>query len=69
MHAAMLINLCKMGDDGLTAYERRKGKKFNRTLPEIGEGIWYLKPESRGVDKLDSRWEDGIFAGLRVESG
>ena len=28
-HAAMIINLCKVGNDGRTAYERRKGKRFN----------------------------------------
>ena len=38
-------------------------------MPEFGECIWYLRPESKGVDKLDSRWEDGIYVGLRVESG
>ena len=68
-HAAMLINIIKVGQDGRTAYERRKGRKFNRPLPEIGECIMYLNPKSIGVDKLDPRSEQGIFAGLREESG
>ena len=29
----------------------------------------YLNPNSVGKDKLDSRWENGIFVGLREESG
>ena len=29
----------------------------------------YLKPESLGVNKLDSRWEPGRFLGIRDESG
>ena len=40
MHAAMLINVCKIGDDGFTAYEGRKGKKFHQAIPEFGECVW-----------------------------
>ena len=69
IYAGILINICKVGPDGRTPYERRKGKRFNQTLPELGECIWYLKPQSAGVNKLDPRWEDGIYAGLRIESG
>ena len=43
MYAGILINICLVGDDGRTAYERRKGRKFKRDLPEIGECIWYLR--------------------------
>ena len=57
MYAAMLINICRVGEDGKAAYERRRGKKFKRELPEFGESIWYLKPGSAGKDKLDERWE------------
>ena len=53
MYAAMLENICKVGEDGKTAYERRRGKKFKRDTTEFGESIWYLKPGSAGKDKLD----------------
>ena len=46
MYAALLINLCVVGEDGRTPYERRKGRRFKRELPEIGECIRYLRPES-----------------------
>ena len=68
-HAAFLLNICKVGEDGRTAYETRKGKRFLRLLPEIGECIWYLRPQSLGKEKLDTRWENGVFAGVREESG
>ena len=29
----------------------------------------YLKPESVGKDKAESRWEDGVYLGVRGESG
>ena len=67
-HAAMMYNICQIGDDGKTPYERRKGKRFNRELPEIGECIHYLRPGSNKDDKLVTKWEDGIFAGIREES-
>jgi len=30
--------------------------------------VWYLKPKSKGKDKLKSRWESGVFLGIRDES-
>ena len=38
-HSAFLINVCRVGEDGRTAWERKKGKRFNRQLPEIGECV------------------------------
>ena len=58
-----------VGDDGRTPYERRKGRKFKRELPELGECVRYIRPESVGQDKANSRWEDGVYVGLRIESG
>ena len=67
--AAMSCSRYLVGKDGRTAYERRKGRRFKKTLPEMGECVKYLKPESVGENKADSRWEDGVFAGIRIESG
>ena len=58
-----------MSSDGKTSHERWKGKKFRRTLAEFGERVMYLKSGSKGVNKWDSRWSEGIFLGLRDESG
>jgi hypothetical protein len=69
MYAALLLNLCDVGEDGRTAYERRKGRKFKKVLPEFGECIRHLSPDSVGIDKAGSRWDNGIFVGLRIESG
>ena len=38
-HAALLIDICRIGEDGRPLYERRKGKRFLKPLPEIGECI------------------------------
>ena len=68
-HSAMTLNIGQRGEDGRSAWERVKGKCFNREVPEFGEKVLYLKPESLGVNKLDSRWEPGHFLGIRDESG
>ena len=68
MYAAMLLNICSVGEDGRTAYERRRGKKFRREVPEFGESIWYLKPGTSGKEKLDERWGDGVYLGIIEES-
>ena len=68
-HSAMTLNIGQRGEDGRSAWERVKGKCFNREVPEFGEKELYLKPESLGVNKLDSRWEPGHFMGIRDESG
>ena len=36
---------------------------------EFGESIMFLRAKSAGKDKFDSRWEDGIWLGIREESG
>ena len=68
MYAAMLLNICLVGEDGQTAYERRRGKKFKRELPEFGESIWYLRPGTAGKEKLDERWGDGVYLGVLEDS-
>ena len=68
MYAAMLINICSVGEDSRTAYERLRGKKFKREIPEFGESVWYLKSGSAGKDKLDEGWGDGVYLGVIEES-
>ena len=39
--AAMALSRYKVGADGKTAYERRKGRKCKLEAVPIGEKIWY----------------------------
>ena len=68
-HAAATLNRYLKGPDGRTPYSRLKGRNFRTEVAEFGECIWYLKPESKGKTKLKSRWETGIWLGIREESG
>ena len=47
-HAAFIRNVCMVGDDSRTPYERRKGLLFLRQFSEIRECIWYPKPMFEG---------------------
>ena len=40
-YSSSLLRRVKVGNDGLTALERIKGRKSHRVLPEIGEAILY----------------------------
>ena len=68
-HAAASIVRYNIGKDGRTAHERWKGKKFKREVAEFGECVWYLKPRSRGATGVMGRWSDGVWLGIREESG
>ena len=63
-YAAVLINICRTGEDGKMAYERRRGRKWKKALPVFGECIWWMRPESAGEKKLETRWENGIYLGV-----
>ena len=71
-HAGATVTRCIRGRDWETAYEayeRLKGKQFKKAVAEFGECVWYLMPKTKGNDKLSLRWGDGIWLGIREESG
>ena len=67
-HASFIINRFNVGQDGKTPYERWKQKKFKGELVEFGEKIMYLKMGSKGVNKMDCRWETGLWVGMKDDS-
>ena len=68
-HAAAVINRYHKGSDGATPYRRARGREFNGDMCEMGERIWYMKPGMTGKEKLESKWEDGIWVGVTDTSG
>lgn len=68
-YAAYLLNRMKVGKDGRTAYERCKGKKATILGLEFGEKLLYKVKEDAKQAKIRSRWEHGIFVGVRPRSG
>ena len=58
-HAASLITRYKINEDGKTAYQKWKGRRYGRSIAEFGECVMYLTLGSQGVDKFDERWHEG----------
>ena len=52
----------------MTAYRRLKGREFAKSVTEFGECVWYMRNKTSKRGKLESRWESGVFLGIREES-
>ena len=68
-HAASTINRVRKDYEGMTAFRRWKGREFKRDIAEVGECLWYLRSASQGKDKFDVRWGEGVWLGVRDDSG
>ena len=68
-HAGNIITCFKLQTDGRTAYQRLKGKKAAATLVPFGEKVLF-QPVTHGTkrNKLDPRWEYGIYLGFHLRS-
>ena len=64
----MLVTLYHKGapKDGMTAYQRWKGRPWKVVLPAWGESVEF---RLRGGKKFESKWSPGIFVGINRQSG
>ena len=68
-YSAAMVNRCRRGSDGKTAYELRKGRKFARALPQFVEKILFMiLGVTKSVVRVEPRWEAGIFFGVSDRS-
>lgn len=67
--AAASINRYQVGADGKTRRERLKGKKWIREVAEFAECIFYKELKRKGKSSWEERWKEGIWLGIREESG
>ena len=70
-HCGTLINRCRVGVDGMTAYERIKGKPNTKKMLEFGESVLHMSVKSKkdkAKDKLNPRFEHGIWLGVHSRS-
>eukprot|EP00969_Alexandrium_andersonii_P119667 5291373-Alexandrium_andersonii.AAC.1 len=67
--AGNLMSRFRRDRNGRTAYHMIKGHACRREHAEFGECVWYLKPEGAGRGKAYSRWETGIWPGMRGKTG
>lgn len=70
-HAAELIDRCKVSSlDGMTARERRCGKRGRLPLAEFGECVFFLPVDHAAPPryKLDAKLREGVFVGVCARS-
>jgi hypothetical protein len=67
-HAADLLNKFAVGEDGRTAYERIKGKKYSGEALEFGREILYRIPCKPEGGNMSERWVPGVWLGKRSVS-
>ena len=70
-HSADLISKYQVGEDGKTAYERWKGKRFTMEEIEFGEKIHYrmnMKNKTQ-QEKLEARYGEGFYMGRWWRTG
>ena len=69
-HAAHLIGRFSVGKDGRTPFELARGKPYRRKLIPFGETCHFMAVKGSGsrLNKLDTKWEKGIFAGILPRS-
>lgn len=69
VHAAETINRYHISPSrGYTSYEKLKGRRFRREVAEFGEYVLYKVPGKKGKDKLDVRWAEGLYLGIKDQS-
>ena len=64
-YAGVLLLVYNRGRDGMTPYQRIKGKEWRAPLPAFGESVHYKRKTQH---KLEARWEVGVYLGVRVVS-
>ncbi len=70
MHTGEILTRFKMGPDGRTPYFRLKGKHPRTKMIPFGEKVMYMpaKDTREKKNKLEPRFEDGIWVGIDAEA-
>ena len=63
--AAMVHSRYAVGKDGLTPYERRRGRRCRTPMARFGEVVWFkeLRHAKNQKDKFESEWHLGLWLG------
>ena len=67
--AAMVVSRYLVGKDGMTAHERRRGRRCRIPVAAFGETVWYKKTEKhKAANKMEAKWEKGVWLGHTRDS-
>ena len=64
-YVGTIYSLFQLGRDGMTPFQRLKGRTWKIELPEFGETVEFMK---RTKHKLSPKWEQGIYIGVKVNT-
>ena len=69
-HASHLITVCRIRDNGRTAYQLMKGRRTNAKMVPFGESVLFKIPKTASrVGGFEDRWESGVWLGFVMRSG
>ena len=69
-HAAHIINVSRVREDGRTAWQKMKGRRSNTKMLPFGEVILFKIPQTqKRIGSFEDRWEEGCWIGVVPRSG
>ena len=69
-HAAHLISVSRVRDDGRTAFQKMKGRQTSAKLVPFGETVLFKIPKTASrLGGFEDRWETGCWIGFMMRSG
>ena len=69
-HAAHIINVSRVREDGRTAWQNMKGRRSNTKILPFGEVILFKIPKTKKrIGSFEDRWEEGCWIGVVPRSG
>lgn len=68
-HAGYLVNRLEVGKDRKNGYERVKGKAAKALGVEFGEKLMWKTKQKHTMEKINPRWEYGVFVGVQPRTG
>ena len=71
-HACLILNTTAVGPDGLTAWARTRGRKFNQRMLGFSEQVLYKLPTKGPLSKPDgnmgTQWREATYLGHSMTS-
>ena len=67
-HAGNILTRFEVGKEGKTPIQRLKGRKLRTQLVEFGECVSFLPADYAKQGKMEPRWKEGVYLGIRLES-
>ena len=69
-HAAHIINVSRVREDGRTAWQKMKGRRSNTKMLPFGEVVLFKIPKTqKRIGSFEDRWEEGCWIGVVPRSG